>query len=155
MLIIILLLHLRSTSNQKNVLNICWSAHKALIMTAIGGQTCPCGWLQCGAASLPTSHSALRWSFQFPVGDTKAGVSKWTVNYPRKHFPKGCGPTLSLSMASSLAGLKMRSCRLLMEPARLERADSVGEGLIPVIALDTVERSPLWLTAWRLLTKFL
>lgn len=46
-------------------------------------------------------------------------------------------------MASSLAGLKMRSWRLLMEPARLERADSEGEGLIPVIALDTVERSPL------------
>lgn len=46
-------------------------------------------------------------------------------------------------MASSLAGLKMRSWRLLMEPARLDRADSDGEGLIPVIALDTVERSPL------------
>lgn len=64
-------------------------------------------------------------------------------------------PTLSLSMASSLAGLKMRSWRLLMEPARLDRAESEGEGLIPVMAWVTVERSPLWLTAWRLFTKFL
>lgn len=46
-------------------------------------------------------------------------------------------------MASSLAGLKMRSWRLLIDPARLDIADSEGEGLIPVIALDTVERSPL------------
>lgn len=46
-------------------------------------------------------------------------------------------------MASSLAGLKTRSWRLLMDPARLDRADSEGEGLIPVMALVTVERSPL------------
>lgn len=58
-------------------------------------------------------------------------------------------------MASSLAGLKTRSWRLLMDPARLDRADSEGEGLIPVMALVTVERSPLWLAAWRLFTKFL
>lgn len=47
-------------------------------------------------------------------------------------------------MASSLPGLNMmRSCRLAMEPARLERADRDGEGLIPVMALVTVERSSL------------
>lgn len=52
--------------------------------------------------------------------------------------------TFSLSMASSLPGLNMmRSCRLAMEPARLDRADRDGEGLIPVMALVTVERSSL------------
>ena len=53
-----------------------------------------------------------------------------------------CVFTFSLSMASSLPGLNMmRSCRLAMEPARLDKADRDGEGLIPVMALVTAERS--------------
>lgn len=61
--------------------------------------------------------------------------------------------TLSLSMASSLPGVNMiRSCKLLMDPARLERAEREGEGLIPVITLVTAKRSRLWLTAQRLFT---
>lgn len=64
--------------------------------------------------------------------------------------------TFSLSMASSLPGLNMmRSCRLAMDPARLDKADRDGEGLIPVMALVTVERSSLWFTAWPLLLLFL
>lgn len=35
-----------------------------------------------------------------------------------------------------------------MDPARLERAERDGDGLIPVMALVTVERSSLWFTAW-------
>ena len=46
-------------------------------------------------------------------------------------------------MASSLPGVNMmRSCRLAMEPARLDSTDREGEGLIPVVLLVTVERSP-------------
>jgi len=52
--------------------------------------------------------------------------------------------TFSLSIASSLPGLNMmRSCRLAIEPARLDKAERDGEGLIPVMALVTVERSSL------------
>lgn len=52
--------------------------------------------------------------------------------------------TFSLSMASSLPGLNiMRSCKLAMDPARLDKAVIDGEGLIPVMALVTVERSSL------------
>lgn len=50
--------------------------------------------------------------------------------------------TFSRSMASSLPGLNMmRSCRLAMDPARLDKAESDGDGLMPVMALVTVERS--------------
>lgn len=64
--------------------------------------------------------------------------------------------TFSRSMASSLPGLNMmRSCRLAMDPARLDKAVRDGEGLIPVMALVTVERSSLWFTAWPLLLLFL
>lgn len=60
---------------------------------------------------------------------------------PSNHNPSF---TLSLSMASSLPGVNMiRSCKLVMDPARLERAEREGEGLIPVIALVTVKRSRL------------
>lgn len=49
--------------------------------------------------------------------------------------------TFSLSMASSLPGAnKMRSCRLDTEAARLDRAESEDEGLMPTSALVTVER---------------
>lgn len=49
--------------------------------------------------------------------------------------------TFSLSMASSLPGAnKMRSCRLDTEAARLDRAESEDEGLMPTRALVTVER---------------
>lgn len=49
--------------------------------------------------------------------------------------------TLSLSMASSLPGANMmRSCRLLTEAARLDKAESEEDGLIPTKALVTVER---------------
>ena len=44
-------------------------------------------------------------------------------------------------MASSLPGAnKMRSCRLDTEAARLDRAESEDEGLMPTRALVTVER---------------
>lgn len=148
-------------------------------------QTYPYGWPQYVAASPPMSHWALQWFSRFPVGKKKEKDKFLKVLHTQIgiiHFAQSwiyqetffdfliltqqfrlllCNnltinlPTLSLSMASSLAGLKMRSWRLPMDPARLDRADSEGEGLIPVIALDTVERSPLWLTAWRLFTKFL
>lgn len=49
--------------------------------------------------------------------------------------------TLSLSIASSLPGAnKMRSWRLDTEAARLDRAESEDEGLMPTRALVTVER---------------
>lgn len=58
-------------------------------------------------------------------------------------------PTLSLSIASSLPGANMmRSWRLATEAARLERADREEEGLMPAIALVTVERlSWRWLSS--------
>lgn len=58
-------------------------------------------------------------------------------------------PTLSLSIASSLPGANMmRSWRLATEAARLERADKEEEGLMPAIALVTVERlSWRWLSS--------
>lgn len=49
--------------------------------------------------------------------------------------------TFSLSIASSLPGAnKMRSWRLDTEAARLDRAESEDEGLMPTRALVTVER---------------
>lgn len=58
-------------------------------------------------------------------------------------------PTLSLSIASSLPGANMmRSWRLATEAARLDRADREEEGLMPAIALVTVERlSWRWLSS--------
>lgn len=64
--------------------------------------------------------------------------------------------TFSLSIASSLPGAnKMRSWRLDTEAARLDRAESEDEGLMPTRALVTVKRllgawlglapPPLWL----------
>lgn len=55
--------------------------------------------------------------------------------------PPGPALTFSLSMASSLPGAnKRRSCKLDTEAARLDRAESEDEGLMPTRALVTVER---------------
>lgn len=60
---------------------------------------------------------------------------------PCAKLPHGQGLTFSLSMASSLPGAnKMRSCRLDTEAARLDRAESEHEGLMPARASVTVER---------------
>lgn len=88
--------------------------------------------------------------FNHPLIDLTTSPSICYSIHSFIHYP--CF-TLSLSMASSLPGVNMiRSCKLVMDPARLERAEREGEGLIPVIALVTAKRSRLWLTAQRLFT---
>lgn len=77
--------------------------------------------------------------------------SKYLVPKPGAHRPPRSALdevalTFSLSIASSLPGAnKMRSWRLDTEAARLDRAESEDEGLMPTRALVTVERS---LGAW-------
>lgn len=77
--------------------------------------------------------------------------SKYLVPKPGAHRPPTSALdelalTFSLSIASSLPGAnKMRSWRLDTEAARLDRAESEDEGLMPTRALVTVERS---LGAW-------
>lgn len=89
-----------------------------------------------------SSHSVLSFPFYCIICYLINAVHK-NVLKSENTYKLSANPTLSLSMASSLAGLKTRSWRLVMDPARLDRADSEGEGLIPVMALVTVERSPL------------
>jgi hypothetical protein len=76
------------------------------------------------------------------MGEDFFHFSKLTLSQSMvPHHPPSGALTFSLSIASSLPGAnRMRSWRLDTEAARLDRAESEDEGLMPTRALVTVER---------------